>query len=96
MSIYASKKLEAALFEFVKDLKDSFARNNQSYLNFDIVVSGRPDGDLRITYTIQNETYSSGHACAEGGNLTAVEDEFFRRASWQIKNAPLCLPNISE
>lgn len=83
------EQVEAHVKLIVSELRTKFADNDESYMFFEIEASGRPDGDIKIKYSISDDNYGSSKVT--GYSLRPTLDEFFRRKTWKSRNEPLAL-----
>lgn len=85
--------LEIELKKALKIIRDDIKQcETVSSFIFSITASGRPDSDLEVKFSIENQYDSKANV--SGGNLQAVLVEYLRRNNWQQFNGPLCLPNV--
>ncbi len=88
------EQVEAHVKHIVGELRELFKEHNESHLNFKVEASGRPDGDIKIKYTICDNMYSSAEV--NGYSLRPTLDEFFRRKTWKERNEPLALTHAGK
>ncbi len=85
--------VEAHIKGVVEELRKRFQDNNETYLSFVFEATGRPDGDIKIKYTVRDEEY--GGITVGGYSLRPTLDEMFRRKTWKQRNEPLVLTHAS-
>lgn len=85
-----AKQLENDIVAITKLMREIFDQENIGTLQFDIDVSGRVQGDLKIKYKLADNTYGGNNV--EGAQLIPILKEFFRRRGWQERNNPKELP----
>jgi hypothetical protein len=56
-----------------------------------ITAEGRVDGEVRLTFSLGEYGDS-----VSGNDLNVVTEEFLRRHGWDLRHAPLCLPNAEQ
>jgi len=83
------EEVEAHVKHIVQELREKFQANDESAMLFEIVASGRPDGEIKITYKIADSEYGSNKV--KGYSLRPALEEFFRRKTWSSRNEPLAL-----
>ena len=83
------EQVEVHVKHIVQELREKFQANNENSLLFEIVASGRPDGEIKITYKLADSEYGSNKVKAF--SLRPCLDEFFRRKTWTSRNEPLAL-----
>ncbi len=94
MEIYdAAPPLELALKDVVESIRKVLDDYDIPNMQFEISVSGRTQGDLKIEYEL-SELY--GTNSVKGRSAIVVLDEFLRRRGWNIRNAPLSLSYCGE
>ncbi len=89
------EQIEGHIKHIVGELRETFKGHDESHLNFKVEASGRPDGDIKIKYTINDNQYSSS-AEVHGYSLRPTLDEFFRRKTWKARNEPLALTHAGK
>lgn len=88
------EEVEAHIRHIVGDLRDKFKANDENFMSFTVYASGRPDGDIKIKYTIRDSEYSGEQV--SGYSLRPTLDELFRRKKWKERNIPLVLTHASD
>lgn len=90
------KSLEALFIDVVYNLKEDigqFAGCNSFF--FEMKADGRVDGDVKVSITIGEHTWSAA-STATGNSIAVVLEEFLRRKGYEKRHAPLCLPNVRD
>ena len=83
------KELNEAVNQVAEEIRKQCADRDISAIKFEIIVSGRVDGELLIAYSIDHEyEYNTK---SSGGDIQAVVQEFFHRQIWNKRNAPKAL-----
>lgn len=89
MEIYdATPPLEQALKDVVESIRKVLGDADIPNMQFEISVSGRTHGDLKVEYEL-GELYGSNSV--KGRSASVVLCEFLRRRGWNTRNAPLSL-----
>ncbi len=88
------EEVESHVKHIVEELRETFKGHDESHLNFKVEASGRPDGDIKIKYTVCDNAYSSAEV--NGYSLRPTLDEFFRRKVWKSRNEPLALTHAGK
>lgn len=83
------EEVEAHIKHIVEELRDKFQENDETGLYFTIEATGRPDGDIKIKYTVSDSEYGSPKV--DGYSLRPTLEELFRRKTWKSRNEPLAL-----
>ena len=84
---------ETILLEEIARVKAKL-KSDETLPGFELTITatGRLDGDVSVDFKVSDK-YGLG-ACT-AGSLDAACAEFLRRRGWVARNAPLCLPNVS-
>ena len=83
-------RFERAVLIEATRLRELFASHDQSYLYFDVKVSGPVDHDiLKITFRIGSSDWSDGSV--EADSVDAAAAEWFRRKGWKANHDALKL-----
>lgn len=80
--------LEQTLIQTAQRIRAAASAHNQGQFYFDIKIFGRTDGDANIELRFGANSYDD---LVKGNDLEVVLEEWFRRQSWNARNAPLCL-----
>lgn len=88
MILINSAALEASVKNFVRELRNEFDAINLPNLRFDIEVSGRVQGEMKIEFVLGDQY---GSDSVRGGSINAVVEEYLRRRGWKQRHAPLSL-----
>lgn len=83
------EEVEAHVKHIIGELRAKFASHNESGLYFNITATGRPDGDIKVKYSIGDGEYDSNKV--SGYSLRPTLEEMFRRKAWKERNEPLAL-----
>jgi len=83
------EQVEAHIKHIVQELREKFQANDANHMRLEIKASGRPDGDIKIKYSVDDTDYGSYEV--HGYSLRPTLDEFFRRKTWKQRNEPLAL-----
>lgn len=89
------EQLHQYLIDAIMEIRTKFAEANVSEFRLDIECRGRTMGAPSINITYQLGKYYSGHG-ATGNNLSAVIDEAVRRETWNRKNDPAQIVDLSD
>ena len=83
-------RFERAVLIEATRLREMFAQRDQSYLYFDVKVSGPVDHDsLKVTFRIGSSDWSDGSVEADSVDEAAAE--WFRRKGWKENHDALKL-----
>lgn len=89
------KELEELFAETAREIATLISENTDATsILFRAQAKGRVDGDLEISFHLEN-AYDS-KIDIEGGRLQPVVEEYMRRTGWIKRNQPLCLPNTPQ
>lgn len=91
-TIVGDTVFERELVNIARSYRQRAADCDINSLDIRISVSGRVDGDLKITFEI-GEPYSD-YGYVKGNTIENVFDEMLRRRGWNERHRPLCLPNV--
>lgn len=92
-----SLNLEAALRDFIYELKADFSSKEVPGFHLTVVASGRTDGDAKISFKLNPSAEGwDSEKNSSGGHLGGVVYETIRRLNYHKTNADLCLPNVKE
>ena len=83
------EEVEAYIKRITTELRAVFQLHDESYMYFQITAKGRPDGDMKIEYSLGDTEYSSGNV--KGYSLRPTVEEMFRRKKWVKRNIPIVL-----
>ena len=83
-------RLDETIKEITRDIRDKFSAENLSDLNIQIKISGRTDGDLKISYQVSEEYGSNS---VKANDLYDATMEYIRRHGFAKTHAPTLLPN---
>ncbi len=87
------EQIEGHIKHIVNELRETFKEHNESDMTFRITATGRPDGDIKIKYTIDGDYTVTA---VSGYSLRPTLDEFFRRKVWKARNEPLALTHAGK
>lgn len=98
MSNTSTKSLTPVERELIKNIyefKRIISEKELGYIDVDINISGRADGDLKYTakVCVSNSSYESENR-ATANSLNASFEESLRRCGFQLEHKPLLLPNL--
>lgn len=83
-------RFDELLKEITRDIRDRFSVENLGELYLKVSVSGRTDGDLKIIYSVGEDSYSSSEF-VNGNDLYDCMVEYLRRHGWKERHAPLSI-----
>ena len=83
------EQVESHIKVLIADLRTRFKNNNEGYMSFVITANGRPEGDIKIKYSVRDREY--GGKEVTGYSIRPTLDELFRQKKWVERNIPLVL-----